>query len=345
MLGVSQEALGKIKTFVLLVTGGIGRNICATAVVRNLKKAHPDKNIIVVCGVADIFLKNPNVYKVYNLNQPFYLFEDYFLNGSSMVINVEPYQHPEYLAKRMHFTKAWCELIGIPCEDIHPEIFFTDMEKSLALDYTKGFSKPLVLCQFEGGKVPNDKTNKERLVAKSAMYRRSIPEKVQQEITDGLIERNFIPAVVAHENQFIPLKAEKIFFSARAITALLPHIQNVICIDSFLLHGTAVFKKEAIVCWAGTSPEVLGYSFHKNLRRAVCPTPECHRPNSYLFDLEPNGFQWECPYNDKCTGYESSEILKAFDEKTESKKGVEIGTEERIEIGLNGNSEVRVHSK
>lgn len=327
MLGYSKESIDRAKQIVFIVTGGIGRNLCATAVVRNIKAANPKKDIIVVCGFPELFIKNPNVYKVFHLNQPLYLYDDYFLKSESIVINVEPYQHPEYVYKRMHFTQAWCDMIGVPCDSILPEIFFTDMEKRLAQDYVKGFSKPLVLCQFDGGKVPNDKTDKERLIAKGAMYRRSIPEKIQQEIIDGLIERNYHPAVVAHENQFIPLKAEKIFFPVRAIVALIPFVKQVICIDSFLMHGSAVFKNQAIACWAGTSPITLGYDFQINLRRDACPTPECHRPNSYLFDVEPSGFQWECPYSDKCTDYESSTILDAFDKRVEGKKGTEAKDE------------------
>ena len=36
----------KSKTVVLPITGGIGRNIFATAMIRNFKKVYPDKKII-----------------------------------------------------------------------------------------------------------------------------------------------------------------------------------------------------------------------------------------------------------------------------------------------------------
>jgi hypothetical protein len=218
------------------------------------------------------------------------------------------------------------------------------MEKSLAKDHLKKYAQPVVLCQFEGGKTPTEKSDKERIIARAGMYRRSLSEKCQTEIVEAIIERNYMPLVVAHENQFIPPKSERIFFPIRAILALIPNVKEVVCIDSFLMHGTALSKKKSIICWAGTNPDVLGYDFNVNLRRSVCETPECHRPNSYLFDVETSGYQWECPWNDKCTDYDSSEIVKAFDVITEGKKGDDpiTGAIEHIAIGSNGSSGVRI---
>jgi hypothetical protein len=78
------------------------------------------------------------------------------------------------------------------------------------------------------------------------------------------------------------------------------------------MHAAAALNKKALVCWGGTSPEKLGYNMHKNLRRKVCPTPECHRPNSYLFDTQSSGFLWDCKYSDECMNYTADEILENF---------------------------------
>ena len=60
----------------MIVTGGIGRNIMATAVVKNLNTEFPEKDIIVVAGCPDVFLKNPNVKRIINIGQPYYFYED-----------------------------------------------------------------------------------------------------------------------------------------------------------------------------------------------------------------------------------------------------------------------------
>ena len=44
------------------ISGGIGKNIVATAVIRALKKQYPEKNIILQTAYPDIFVNNPRFY-------------------------------------------------------------------------------------------------------------------------------------------------------------------------------------------------------------------------------------------------------------------------------------------
>lgn len=304
------EAIGKIDNIVLVVNGGIGRNIMATAVVRSIKKAFPEKDLIVVAGCPDIFLKNPNVKRVLRLGQSLYFYEDYILNSQSYVISVEPYQHHDYIYKQKHFVECWCDLIGIPCDSIYPEIFFNENEKRMAQLFLSKFDRPMVLIQHSGGINPKDKSEKEQLTAQSAMYRRNIPKDIIQRVADILISKGYMIGSVQNENQFCISMAEKIQFPIRAIIALVPEVAGVIAIDSFLQHACAVFKKQSLVLWGGTSPRVLGYDSNVNLTKEACPNPMCHRPNSYLFDIEPTGYMWDCPHNDICMHYDPDYIVE-----------------------------------
>jgi len=321
MLNMNKKVAEEAEVLVLVVNGGIGRNIMATAVVRNLKKAYPDKKIVVMCGVPEIFLKNPNIYRVYSLANPVYFYEDFIKNRKSPVLNVEPYQHYDYTYKSRHFVQCWCEMLNIECDSVYPEMFFTEMENKLAENFVKLFDRPFVLCQFEGGKIPEGKDEKNRIIARNAMYRRSLPEQLQVKIVDELNTMGFKVGVVAHENVYIPGCCDRIFYPTRAVIALSQYATAMIVIDSFLLHGSAVFQKPALALWSGTSPEQLGYDCHVNLRNKVCDTPECHRPNSYFFDIEPNGYQWECSHNNKCCDYEPKTVIEAFDQMTGGLRG------------------------
>ena len=324
MYGITKESLQNAENIVLMVTGGLGRNVMATAVVRNIKQAYPDKRIIVLGGAPDVFLKNPHIYRTYSLQNPLYFYDDFIKENRSVFINVEPYQHYDYIAKRKHFVECWCDMIGVPCDSVYPEMFYTQAEHDLAISYLNEFDKDMVLCQFEGGKVPDSKGDKDKLIAKGAMYRRSLPEDTQLTIVEGLQQRGYHVGIVAHENQYRPggSTTAKIFFPTRAVVLLTQHVAEVMAIDSFVQHGAAVFKKKSLVLWAGTSPIVLGYDCHQNLRRDVCETPECHRPNSFLMDIEVSGFQWECPWSNRCTDeYSADAILAAFDEMTGGKGG------------------------
>jgi len=310
---INKVSVEEAEFLVLIINGGIGRNIMATAIVRNLKKAYPDKKLVVVCGCPEIFLQNPHIYRVYSLSNSVYFYEDFIQHKKSAIVSVEPYQHFDYVYKKKHFVECWCDMIGIPCDNIYPEIFLCDIEKTLAQWHLKTFDRPMVLCQFEGGKVPEGKDNKSRISARNAMYQRSIPEELQVKIVDQINTFGFKTGVVAHENQYVAGCCERISYPIRAIIALLPYVAGVICIDSFLMHGCAMFKKKAVTIWGGTSPDVLGYDYQTNLRKQACVTPECHRPNSFLFDIEPNGYQWLCPSNMDCLKYSLDEVIEAWD--------------------------------
>lgn len=321
MIGVSQESIDKARNIVLLVTGGIGRNIMATAVVRNLKKAYPKKRIVVVCGYPDIYLQNPHVYRTYGTGNTIFFYEDFIKDSESIVLNVEPYHHPDYVYKRKHFVECWCEMLGIPCDSVYPEMFFTDNELKLAEAHMVTYDKDLVMCHFEGGKVPEGADEKNRLIARNAMYARSIKSETQVKIVDALNMLNYRVGVVGHPNQYKPGCCDKIEYNTRAIIAMIPFAKYIIAIDSFLLHASACFKKPVIALWAGTSPITLGYPNDINIRRNVCETPECHRPNSFLFDITTSGYAWECPVNNICCDHSAEEVLKEFEKITGGKRG------------------------
>lgn len=310
-----KKLIEKSKRIIFVVTGGIGRNIFATGVIRNLKKTYPNKDIFVVCGTPEIFQNNPHIKRIYGFDKTQHLFEDYiFKNDETVVLDVEPYRHPEYLAGNKHIVECWCDLLKIPCDDVKPEMFFVKNEKEVSKVYMTKYKKPLILIQHTGGKIPEQDTDEARIIAKAAMYRRGLPETTVQELVDKLIADGYAVGSVQHPNQFKPKGADIINFPLRATLGLIPFAEGIISIDSMLQHASACFDKESLVCWAGTSPERLGYKIHKNLRKNVCSTPECHRPNSYAFDIQPSGNMWNCPFSEECCNYTSEEILEAYKE-------------------------------
>lgn len=309
----TKEAIEQAEHLFLVVEGGIGKNINATAIVRNLKKAYPTKKISVMCGCPDLFIRNPNVERAYSLGQPVFIYDDYFKDKKTIVVRSEPYHSFDYVYKKKHIVECWCDQLGIPCDNVFPEVFFTDDEKRMAELYLEKFDKEMVLFQGEGGKVPNNSSEVERIGIQAGMYKRSLKHETLQKVSDEIIKRGFMVGVVCTPNQFLPAAAERINFSIRAILALIPHVAAVIGVDSFLMHGTALYQKRSVIAWGGTDPKVLGYEFNDNLTRESCPTPMCHRPNSFLWDFEQTGFLWDCPHSNACMNYDALDIIKAFD--------------------------------
>jgi hypothetical protein len=264
----------------------------------------------VVAGSPEIFMYNPNVKKVFNFANPLYFYEDY-INDETYVIKEEPYVCYDYLNKNKHLVEVWCDLIGVPCDGINPDLYFIPSELTSAELHIKEVSKrnkdkPIMMFQWVGGKVPEKNEDIAVKQALASMYKRSIPYEEACEIAKAL-NKDYAVCVVGHTNfPEIPL-TEKFFYPLRSTLALLT-VKDVefIGIDSFLQHASASnqINKSGTVLWGGTSHKVLGYDLHKNIyNNSGCPP--CHRPNSYLFDVLPTGGIWECPKGEVC--------MKGFD--------------------------------
>ncbi len=308
-----------VKTIVFICDGGIGRNIAGTAVIRAIKKQYPDKRILVIGGAHDVFMHNPNVYRVFNFANPLYFYDDY-INENTLVIKDEPYLNYGYINKEKHIVEAWCEDLGIECDGTYPDLYFLENELDSIKLYvdtiTKEGTKKLVLLQWIGGKVPEDKTPIGLKNALLPMFRRSLPIEETQKLTDYLVANNYVVGIVGHKN-FPDIKgAEKISeFPLRTTLALINYSYTFIGIDSFLQHAASSnqINKQGIVLWGGTSPKCLGYDKQINLTKEACRTPFCHRPNSYLFDIQAHGGMWDCTEKTACMKYTSEEIINIFE--------------------------------
>lgn len=311
------EIKAQVKNIIFVAEGGLGRAIASTAVVKKLKETYPDKNIIVVTGYPDVYLYNPRVKKVFNMNNPLYFYDDY-INEESYIIKVEPYTEYGYIIEHKHLIRTWCEMLGLDPEGAVPEMYFLDNEIEAGQIYvdklTGNGKKNFILMQWTGGIPPKSKEKHDVFDAVARMHKRSLPQNVAQKIANKLISRDFVVGCVQHENQPKIEGAELVFFPFRSVIVLLKLCQGFIGVDSFLQHAAAALGIKGVVCWGGTHPQALGYELHRNLTREACDRPFCHRPNSYIFDASPTNTIWNCPHNEKCMQYDADEIVKAYEE-------------------------------
>lgn len=315
------EINDKVKNLIFFCEGGIGKNISSTAVIRAIKKAHPTKNIIAVAGCPEVFMHNPNVKRTFHFGNALHFFEDW-INEESQVIRTEPYMHYDYINKTKHVVECWCEQIGVPFDGIEPDFYFTPNEieaaKLFTEELTDGGATELVLMQWIGGSVPDKPGDHKQLKEKLAsMYRRAMPVEQAQKVVDYLTdERGWTVINVAHGNMPQLKNCKSPFFPIRAVISLLTQAKMFVGIDSFLQHAAAAkqINKKGVVVWGGTSKTCLGYDLHTNLEIEACITPACHRPNSYLMDVQANGQMWDCPYGEPCMKRELKDIIKAVEE-------------------------------
>lgn len=312
-----KSKIEKAKTIILPITGGIGRNIFATAMIENFKLEYPDKQLIIVAGYPEVFFNNPNIRRVHNFNNTQYLFEEtMFQNPDTILLEVEPYRHPDYINGNMHVVEAWCEMLQIPYKTNLPKLYLTRNELEIGksnMDHLRiKHNRPVILIQPCGGKMSDKADPTQQIADLGMMQRRSLRDTTIQELSDLIAKEGYTPAIIAAPNQFSPNGGERVSLPLRALFALVSYADGIIAIDSFLQHTAAALDVKSLVLWMGTSPERLGYKLHKNLRRNSCKTPECHRPNSYAFDIQPNGFPWDCPFSDACRDYDAKFILKEY---------------------------------
>jgi hypothetical protein len=248
-------------------------------------------------------------------------FYDDYINEETIIFKEEPYLNYKYINKEAHLIQAWCDVLEIENVQPTPDLYFLDSEFESAQMYVNELKEKskvkkdkFVLVQWIGGKPPEANTNIEYKKALAPMFRRAIPSVVATNLCKKLIDEGYIVGVVGHENFPKIEGTERIYFPIRSTLALLKYADAFIGIDSFLQHAAAseTLLTDGVVLWGGTSPRCLGYTSHINLTKAVCSQQFCHRPNSYLFDIQGHGAMWDCPYGEKCLKYTLEEILEAF---------------------------------
>lgn len=276
-----------MKYSVFHLEGGIGKNIVATNVVRNIKSAHPDRELIVVAPYPEVFLNNPNVYRVYKTGMCPYFYEDFVKDKDTIVFKHEPYNSNEVITKKTNLAKAWCKSLQIEFDTNKPELYFNQIEQQNAQLIAQNYSnnKPLIAVQINGGLG-------------------NTPKHINFNWFRDLPPRYVIPVIEKYKNDFTFVQIKtgnqiqldncvQVDLNTREMFLLLSQCKTAICIDSVTQHVMSVFDKPSLVCWIGNSPTVYGYSKHTN----VVSNLEFKHDNieSYLdsYPLQTQGYQ--CP--------------------------------------------------
>lgn len=243
------------------IDGGIGKNIAATNIVRSIKNAFPERELIVVSPFPEVFLNNPNIYRVYKTGMSPYFYDDFVKNKNSKIFKHEPYSSEGVINRAQNLSEAWAESLSIELDQNKPEIFFNDIEMTnVQFLYNKVFQgKPIIALQTNGG-IGVEKANQ----ANFNWYRDLPPQLAQKLVKEFGHKYTFIQIKYPNQVQIagaIPVDS----LSLREVLLLLSKCDGAVCIDSFVQHAMAAFEKESLVFWIGNSPKVFGYDLHKNI--------------------------------------------------------------------------------
>jgi uncharacterized phage-like protein YoqJ len=273
------------KYLVWHIQGGLGKNIAATSLIKDIKNTYPDRKLIMVVSYPEIFLNNLYVDRVYQIGQTPYFYQDYIEDKDVLVFMHEPYNQTGHITKNKHLIENWCDLLNIKYTNQQPEIFVNYIQKMTVGLWAR--QKPIMVLQTTGGPAHQQY---------SYSWARDMPIEIAQAIVDKYKDEYHIMQVT-REDGYVLENVERVDkpMSNMELFALLVESKKRVLIDSSLQHAAASFKLPSTVLWIGTSPTVFGYEIHKNITANLTKRAN-QLIGSYLFNYQFENNAHECPY-------------------------------------------------
>ena len=304
------------ENYLLIIAGGIGKNILATAVVASFKKAKPDANLVIMTAHPIAWQGNPEIKAVYDLNNPPPLYQEVLGHKKWTIFRHDPYLTEDFLYRRAHLIDIWCKLLGVPVSTRQPKVFVTQeeterAEKLLAesvisesLESGKGappIKKPVFLIQTSGG-APNQKF--------PISWARDLPLTTAQKVVDAMNKKGYQTYQIRNINQPALENVTWLNATTREIMAVLPFSDKRLFIDSLPQHAAAALGLPSVVTWIINSPKMFGYPLHHNIEANVDASFR-HYPMSYLEKFDITGAIEQCPF-DTTEIFDVEAILKTL---------------------------------
>lgn len=300
------------------IDGGCGKSIVGTSVVKSIKAAYPDHKIVVISAYPEVFIHNPNIFRVYKFGNLPYFYDDYINNKDSKIFRMEPYHSGDLLYKRKSLAEIWCDVFNIPCIDKQPDIFLSEREIIYAQNVIQK-DGPILLVQSSGGAEQQ---------GHPYSWSRDLPPQFAQDIINSVKNKFSKIFHIRRDNQPSLEHTISITDNFRNLFCYIALSDKILGIDSFVQHAAAAFKKKATVGWISNSPVVFGYDIHDNIL-ALGAESFRHRIDSYLESDDWTGGRFhECPYDNIASIFNKDQFIESIlSKKTEYAK---FGTKENL---------------
>ena len=289
-------------TVIFHIEGGLGKHIMATAVLKVIRKAHPNDTIHVVCAYPDVFKHNPAADHVHQNGQQGPFYKDHILGKEKdcKIYYTDPYTHSDFILEQDHIIRIWCKQWGLEYQGEVPQIYLTQSE----IDYFAPFyntGKPILAIQPNGG-AQNQGFN--------YSWTRDIPESTVLRVIKEFKDTHSIVHIKRKDQKEYPdtLHALDGF---RSIAILLQLADKRLLIDSFAQHIAAAYGKPSTVCWVTTSPNVFGYGLHTNIG-ANPPNLKLDFPNNLYQPFALAQDISSCPYQNLQDIFDDEAIIKSL---------------------------------
>ena len=238
------------------VSIGLEYDLMATAVVRSLKHAQPERKIIVTTHNPEVWLHNPDVWRVYHLGSTPYFYDDFIKDKPDTVVyRQSPIDTNAFIHKEKHLIEIWCDLVGVPCIQKVPVLVFTHRENQ-AVSRMINRGKPIFLMQAFVG-IPN--------TPYPNSWARDIHPNVAQQIVNEMTNKGFHCVQIRRDDQPNMKGAETITLNTRMILCAIQFSSARLFVDSFAQHAAAGLNIPSSVQWVANDPKIFGYPLHHNI--------------------------------------------------------------------------------
>ena len=274
------------------IEGGLGKNIAATSLIEDLSKSNLTRKLIVVCSFPEIFLNNPFIYRVFNINKLSYFYSDYIKNKDTKIFRHDCYYDEDFIKGKSHMIQSWCNILGIEYKNQYPKLYLNYAQIETNKKWLR--EKPILVLQTTGG--PN--VGVDNKPAENYNWVRDIHLEMGMYISQHFSKIFHIIHVTRPGGYILP-NVERIDYqiSCLELAALLKISTKRILIDSALQHIAASLEMKSDVFWIGTSPSVYGYANHNNI--VAKPGKDNNQLiSSYNIEYGLDSNLLECPYKD-----------------------------------------------
>ena len=269
------------------ISGGLGKNVLSTAVLKAIRNHHKTANIIVITSYPDVFINNPNVNRVVVHGTISNIHRDFIENKDAKIFIADPYSMSDYITESKHLIEIWCDLCKVPYNGEMPELFLSEGEKKYFAPFYN-LDKPIMVIQPNGGAA--DQPLK-------YSWTRDIPADAMLQVIDHF-KNDYAIVHIKREDQLTYPDTMAALDSFRSIAVLLLMSTKRLLIDSSAMHIATSLNLPSVVTWVGTNPSVFGYAMHKNIK--------ANEPD-LIINVDSYYFQKyalfediaRCPYSDK----------------------------------------------
>jgi hypothetical protein len=289
------------KYVIFHIDGGCGKNIVATSVVKSIKAAYPEHKLIVVTAWPEVFVHNPNIFRVYKFGNIPYFYDDYINNKDSVILRSEPYHSGDLLYRKKSLGEIWCDVFGIACVNVKPDIYLTERELIFAQNKLQK-EGPILLIQSSGGASSQEHPYS---------WSRDLPPSFAQELVNSLKDKFSKILHIRRDSQPSLEGTIQISDNFRNLFCYVALSDKIIGIDSFAQHAAAAFNKKATVGWISNSPLVFGHAIHDNIIATGAESFR-HRIDSYLEEDDWTGGRFhECPYDNIANMFNKDQFIES----------------------------------